>query len=73
MVGAHMNELDQWCEIDGHEFIYMFMSYGFFLGQKTEVMHSYCKKCNKSETKHFIQERAKQFPYLIKMNEDDTK
>lgn len=45
------DELSQWCEIDGHEWINHYFSYGLVLGPKTIDISRICIKCKKSEYK----------------------
>ena len=48
------DELAQFCEIDGHELITYYSSYGLVLGPKTVNMSTICKNCNKIEIKVFL-------------------
>jgi len=49
-----MDELSQWCEIDGHSWVCSYMSYGLMLGPKTVHMYKQCSFCKIVEDKVFI-------------------
>lgn len=49
-----MNELEQWCEIDGHKWITYYFSHGLVLGPKTIHMGRTCDFCQIKEETVFI-------------------
>lgn len=44
-----MSELEQWCEIDGHTWLYYQCSYGLVLGSKTIHTIKICSFCKTTE------------------------
>ena len=48
-----MNELDQWCEIDGHEWNTHYLEHGLYLAPKTLEITKTCTKCKKTEYSRF--------------------
>lgn len=44
------SELEQWCEIDGHEWQEVFLEYGLVLGPKTVEWTQTCLKCRLTRT-----------------------
>jgi hypothetical protein len=48
------NELDQWCEIDGHEWNYHYLEHGLVLGPKSTQITKWCSKCKRSEVEYFV-------------------
>ena len=51
-----MSELEQWCEIDGHEWIFSYFSYGLVLGPKTQETTKQCSYCKHTETSIYVPE-----------------
>ena len=49
-----MDELSQWCEIDGHQWEHSYFSYGLVLGPKTVHMNRVCVYCKKTDNSVFI-------------------
>lgn len=49
-----MNELDQFCEIYGHEWIYYYSSHGMVLGPKTVNMSQICSNCIKEDIRILV-------------------
>lgn len=45
-----MDELSQWCEIDGHKWITGYFSHGLVLGPKTIHMWRRCSQCTTTES-----------------------
>jgi hypothetical protein len=48
------NELEQWCEIDGHDIIRSYMSFGLGLGPRIEDWTYTCRNCGHTETEVFV-------------------
>lgn len=44
-----MSELEQWCEIDGHEWATHYLEYGLVLGPKIFNISKICIKCRLEE------------------------
>lgn len=50
-----MSELEQWCEIDGHDWISYYCSQGLVLGPKTVNVSQICRNCRKEEFKYWVE------------------
>lgn len=57
------DELSQWCEIDGHSWISVFLSHGFYLGPSVSDISRRCDFCKKEEHRIFKTEGIKVIPY----------
>ena len=45
-----MNELEQWCEIDGHDWVTGYQAMGLVNGPQTQWFYKHCRLCQKDET-----------------------
>jgi len=48
-----MSELEQWCEIDGHNWLTYYSSHGLVLGPKIVNMGRICQFCKTTENRTF--------------------
>ncbi len=56
-----MSELEQWCEIDGHQWVECWLEYGLVLGPKSCEMTRTCTFCRTEEVKFFIPAGSRPF------------
>lgn len=48
------SEMEQWCEIDGHEWVTTYFSYGLVLGPQAIDISRRCTKCQEAHFQVFV-------------------